>query len=208
MGKKNAGAKEAQQARSDEQARQQRIREGTSSINALFDKQFNDGFFDKRRQAYLGYATPQLDEQYGDSQKQLTYALTRSGLLDSSARGEEAARLQKRYDLGKQSIADQAVGEATTARNAVEDARANLIAMLNATGDAQGAAQAALARSTALSQPGTYSPLAQLFQDSTGMLAQQAAAERAAYYSGGAYAPRFNTGLFTPRSSSVTVRGG
>ena len=35
MGKKNAGAKEAQQARSDEQARQQRIREGTSSINAL-----------------------------------------------------------------------------------------------------------------------------------------------------------------------------
>ncbi len=80
--------------------------------------------------------------------------------------------------------------------------------MLNATGDAQGAAQAALARSTALSQPGTYSPLAQLFQDSTGMLAQQAAAERAAYYSGGAYAPRFNTGLFTPRSSSVTVRGG
>lgn len=209
MGKKNSGSREAALARREEQERQNRIRTGSHRINGLFDGTFDEPFFANRQQAFLDYATPQLDDQYGDTQRQLTYALTRSGLLDSSVRGEKVADLQKSYDINRQGIADQARQEANASRNAVEDARANLISMLNVTGDAQGATNAALARSTALSQPGTYSPLSQLFADFTGGLGTQAALERANYYSGGASGgSRYSTGLFAPRSSAVRVSGG
>ena len=209
MGGKSGGSnREAEQARADEQARQARIRSGTTNINDLFNKEFSDNFFDKRRDAYIDYARPQLDEQFGDAKKQLVYALTRVGTLDSSTRGEQVGKIQKRYDLAGQEIADKGVAGATEARNAVEDARANLIAMLNATGDDQGAAQSALARATALSRPAAYSPLSSLFADATSGLSSQLALERAYALSGGASpAPRYQTGLFSPSSGSVVVRG-
>lgn len=203
MGKKDGG-NEAAQARADEAARQTKIREGTANVNSIFDSNFNDDFFNKRRDAYLSYATPQLEDQYGDANKQLTFSLARSGLLDSSVRGEKLGDLQKLYDTQKQAVADKALGYETGARNSVEDARGNLISTLNATGDAEGAAKGALARSAALSQPDAYSPLGQLFTDFTNGLGIQAAQERAAAASGGAYKPAYNTGLFS-NAGRVTV---
>ncbi|QOG06407.1 hypothetical protein IGS74_18060 [Aureimonas sp. OT7] len=160
---------------------------------------FNDDFFNRQRQNYIDYATPQLDQQYGDANKQLTFSLTRSGLFDSSVRGEKASDLQRAYDLNKQKIADDALSHSTQSRNAVEDARANLISMLNATGDAEGAANAALARSQALSQAPSFSPLTSLFADFTNGLGVQAAAERS--YAAGGMKPTISTGLFAPRNS-------
>lgn len=157
---------------------------------------FDDDFYNARKQSFIDYATPQLEDQYGDAQKELTYALARGGNLNSSARGEKLGDLQKLYDLNKQQVADQALSYETQARTAVEDARANLITTLNATGDAEGAASAALARSTALSQPAAYSPLSKLFADFTNTLGVQAAQERAQAASGGTYKSPYNTGLF------------
>lgn len=194
MGKK--GGNEAAQARADEQARQQRVREGTKRVNDIFGKNFDEPFFEDRRKAYLDYAQPQLQNQYVDAQKQLTYALDRSGLLDSSARAEKSADLQREYDQNSRAVADQALSQQTQARNAVEDARGNLITTLNATGDAEGAANSALSRASALSQPQAYSPLGQLFSTFTSTLGTQAAMERAAALSGGLVQPRYNTGLF------------
>lgn len=199
------GGNEAAAMRADEQARQQRIREGTGRIDDIFG-QFDDDFFSGRRQAFLDYASPQLEDQYGDAQKQLTYALSRGGLLNSSVRGQKAGELQKEYDLTKQHVADQAMASETDARNAVEDTRANLVAMLNSTGDAQGAANMAINRASALSKPVPFSPLSNLFASFTQGLGQQAALERANYYSGGQVGNRYNTGLFTPSSSSMVVR--
>lgn len=156
---------------------------------------FNNDFFDARKQAYLDYADPQLQDQYGNANRQLTFSLARSGLLDSSARGEKLGELQKLYDTQKQGIADKALSYETGARNSVEDARANLIQTLNATGDAEGAANSALARSQALSQPDAYSPLGQLFTDFTNGLGIQAAQERS--YAAGGPKPLYNTGLFS-----------
>lgn len=156
---------------------------------------FNNDFFDARKQAYLDYADPQLQNQYRDANRQLTFSLARSGLLDSSARGEKLGDLQKLYDTQKQAIADKALSYETGARNSVEDARANLIQTLNATGDAEGAANSALARSQALSQPDAYSPLGQLFTDFTNGLGIQAAQERS--YAAGGPKPLYNTGLFS-----------
>jgi hypothetical protein len=204
MGSKGGG-NEAKQARKDEQERQARIREGTASINKTFDSQFNDDFFNGRRDAFMNYATPQLEDQYGKASKELTFALARGGNLDSSARGQKLGELQKLYDVNKQKVADDALSSSTQARTAVEDARGNLIATLNATGDAQGAANSALTRASVLSQPTAYSPLGQLFTDFTSSLGIQAAQERAAAASGGSYSPRYDTGLFG-NAGRVTVR--
>ena len=162
---------------------------------------FGDEFFNKQRQNYINYATPQLEDQKGEASKQLTFALSRSGLLNSSARAQKEGDLQKTYDLNKQKIADDALSYETQARNNVEDARSNLIATLNATGDAEGAAQSAIHRAAALSQPAAYSPLSNLFADFTSALGTQAALEKANYYSGGQTGIRYNTGIFAPKNA-------
>lgn len=242
------GSDEAAKARRAENARQARIRLGTSRVNSIFDggaygtdklaegaafdpnatyydgagnpltglsrrafdkrldevdgifagsksnTGFDDNFFAGRRQAYMDYATPQLEDQYGNAQKQLIFSLDRGGNLDSTARADKMSELQKLYDIQKQQVADKALSSETQARNSVEDARSNLISMLNVTGDAEGAASSALARSEALSAPAEYSPLSQLFVDFTNGLGTQAAQERA--FNAGGPAPRYNTGLF------------
>lgn len=140
---------------------------------------FDDQFFQDRRQAYLDYATPQLEQQYGDAQRDLTFALARGGLLDSSARASKVGDLQRLYDLNMQHLSDEALNYETEARNAVEDARASLIQQLNVTGDVQGAVNAARARAQALSQAPSFSPLANLFSSFTEGLGNRLAHERA-----------------------------
>lgn len=168
---------------------------------------FGDDFFGKRRQAYIDYASPQLEDQFGDANKELTFSLDRSGLLNSSVRGEKSAELTKLFDINKQKVADDALSYETQARNSVEDARAGLISTLNATGDAEGAANAAIARATALSQPTAFSPISNLFADFTAGLGSQAAIERANAQQLAAGNPgvgRYNTGLFG-NTKSVAV---
>lgn len=205
MGGGKSGGGEAERARREEQQRQQRIREGTTKVNSIFDGQFNDPYFESRKQAYIDYANPQLEQQRGEAEKELTFALARSGLLDSSVRGDKSADLQRTYDLNKQQIADQALSYSGEAKTAVEDARSNLINTLNATGDAEGAASSAISRASALSKPAAFSPLSQLFADFTAGLGTQAALEKANYYSGGQTGARYDTGLFSPSKNSVKV---
>jgi hypothetical protein len=173
---------------------------GTKQVAGL-----GNDFFNQRRQSYLDYASPQIEDQFGKAQRELTFALDRAGLLDSSVRGQKSGELRQLYDLNKQQVADQALSYESEARTSVEDARSNLIATLNATGDAQGAANAAIARSSILSKPASYSPLSNLFADFTAGLGTQAALERANYYSGGQTPVRYQTGLFAPKTGSVKV---
>lgn len=196
MGGGKGGGGAADAARADEQARQERIRGGTKRIDEIFAGQFNDPFYQQRRQNYLDYATPQLDDQYADAQKNLVFDLARNGTLSSSIRGARMSELQKLYDTNRQQVHDQGLAYENQARNAVEGARSNLLTTLNSTGDAEGAASSALSRSQALSAPDTYSPLTDLFAKFTSTLGQQAAQERAAAASGGSYKPAYNTGLF------------
>lgn len=167
-------------------------------------KGFNSDFYKSIRDSYSNYATPQLEDQLADARKQLTFALTRSGLLDSSTRATKGAELEKQAGIARQGIADTAVSTENQARNNVEAARADLISQLNTTGDDQLAVTGALNRLQSLSQPQQFSPLSGLFANFTAGLGAQAAAERAQYYSGGTVKAPFNTGLFAP-SGSVKV---
>lgn len=237
----DAAAANAAQARSDEQARQSSIRDGTARINSLFDgtpytpaaptspfgkgfmgadpntpaapdplagntfKGFTEDFYKGREKAYSDFATPQLEDQQAEARKQLTFALDRSHLLNSSARADQEATLGKIAGTAKQGIADTALATGNQARTAVEGARSDLINTLNTTGDVQGSVSNALSRATALSAPTQFSPLGSMFSNFTSALGTQAAAEKANYYSGGMVKPTFDTGLFAPSGSSVRV---
>lgn len=195
----------AAQARADEEARQARIRAGTQQVDDIFGSNFTPESYTARRTAYTDYATPQLEDQYANAQKELTFALTRGGNLDSSVRGQKVAELEQLYGKNKQQVADQALSYENTARSSAEDARADLIRTLNATGDAEGAASSATNRAQILSAPDQYSPLGNLFTDFTSALGTQAALERANTLSGGAIKPKYNTGLFGTPSGAVRV---
>jgi hypothetical protein len=189
-------------ARSEEQARQQGIRDGTTRISDMFDTQFNDDFFQGRAKSYEDYALPQVNDQFGDAKKQLVYALTRRGALDSTSRASQEADLEKRRAIQETSVKDQALNYANTAKANVEGARSDLVNTLNATGDVDAAVNSATTRAQVLSAVPAYSPVSQLFGDFTAGLGKQAAAERAFSYGAGPR-PAVVTGLFGPRNGAV-----
>lgn len=193
------GNNEAARARAEEAERQGRIRQGTAQVDNIFSR-FNDDFFRKQRESYIDYALPQLQQQRDDAAKDMTFALDRTGQLGGSVRAQKAGELQRLFKLNEQQVRDQALAHESQARTGVENARADLVGMLNATGDTQGAVNSALSRATVLTKPQAYSPLGQLFADFTGALGTQAAQERAAAASGGMYRPRYDTGLFGGRA--------
>lgn len=163
---------------------------------------FGDSFFSGIRDSFTNFARPQLDDQFRKAGEQSTFNMARSGILDSSMRGEQNADLQERYDVNLQDITDQARGFETEARNNVERARGDLVAMLQATGDATGAANSALTRASTLATPPSYSPLGQLFQDTSALVGQQLAQERAFALG---LAPRPRNSVRTPGASGSSV---
>lgn len=191
-------------ARDAEQQRQARIQSGVSQIDGIFN-QFDDNFYNKRRQAYLDFATPQLNDQYADARKQLTYALDRSGTTDSTARTTKEAELAKMYDTNRRTVDDNALNYENTARTNVAGAKSDLIGQLSASGDNASAVNSATARAASLSTPDAYSPLSQLFSGFTNALQTQASLEAAGAYSGGAVKPRYNLGLFSGSPGAVKV---
>jgi len=117
---------EAERLRQAEIRRQENIALGQQEISNAFG-QFNDDFFNQRAQSFTDFAMPQLDRQYQDQMRQLTAALARSGNLNSSVRGNLMGQLQREYDTGKLSLADQARGFADQARTGVSAAQARLM---------------------------------------------------------------------------------
>lgn len=155
--------KDSQEARAKEEARQERIRTGTGEINDIFSG-FDDEYYNQYRDAHLDYYQPQIDKQYGDAQDQLTYALSRAGTLKSTMASDKFADLGANYQDQRASIASQALGATSALRGKTNSERSGLISLLNSTGDANMAANEALARSQKLyeEQP-SVSPLGPVF---------------------------------------------
>src|SRR3546814_8539380 len=84
IGGKTPKDNSAEIARQQEEARQQRIRDGQSAIDTNF-AQFNDPYFDDYRQDYMAYYQPQLDRQYQNARRKSVLGLHSTGNLSSSA---------------------------------------------------------------------------------------------------------------------------
>lgn len=196
---------EARARRQAENDRQSNIRTGTAAVNDSFDKMFTSDFYNGQQKNYTDYYKPQLDDQFADSQKKLTYWLSDRGLLDSSTRNDKKADLTKMYDTDMRQINNSALDLTNKTKSDVAGARAGLIGDVTNGADPGYAGTAASSAVQSLSLPPTYNPIGDMFGSFTGALATQAAAERAASYSGGAYSPAFNTGLFGGNRGSVRV---
>jgi hypothetical protein len=172
----------AAQARADEAARQARIKQGVDNINAQFGK-FDNNFYDSRARAFTNFALPQVNDQYKQTSNQLAYSLGRSGLTNSSEAARQAGVLMRDNAMARQQVSEGAAAEAQKARQNVEQQRAELIQQVNMTSDAGLAGQNALRNAAIIqNQANNFSPMANLFQNTTGMLA---AANNAGAYTGG-----------------------
>lgn len=205
MGGRGGGgsSRVAEQQRQDELERQRRIATGQQSIDQTF-QQFDDPFFQQQADSFVAYARPQIDRQYDQALEALNFALARRGQTDSSSRAEAQADLARQRADAERDINDQARGFANQSRNAVENARSDLLSILQGTGDAEAASNAAISRAAALTQQPTYSPIGQLFTDTSSLLSGQLAAERAAA-AGLGRQPRYSTGLYEPANSTVVT---
>lgn len=168
----------ADDARRREEERRQRIAEGTSRVNSIFDAQFSPNFFQERFQSAMNFWLPQLQSQFTDAQRDLTLALSRAGQLNSSTRGQRFAELGEKFELQRQALVDRARGQVNQEKADIERARSGLISQLSSTGDAAGAAQQALNQARVLSEPASFDPLEQLFVDVTSGIASVADVER------------------------------
>ena len=206
----NAAENAKQQATYQQQLEQQReagITSATNNVDNVFNSTFTPSYYAGQRQNYLNYATPQLNDQYTNQQKQLTYQLARSGNLNSSSAGSQTAGLAQGYNSAAQQIDNTATQAALTAENNVEGARAGLISQINATGDTAGAVNTANAQAAALSTTPSYSALGDLFSTSTSALAQQAAASKAYnLYGGGSYTSPYTVGGTTGTAAPAAVK--
>jgi len=157
--------RQADEARVREEQRRAAVQSGMTSINKQFSR-FDDGFFGRQRQAVLDMKLPQLDTQFADARKALTFALADAGTLDSTIANERQAKLEADYAREKAGIMSLADAEAQSAREAVENERTGLVNQLNANADPEAAAAQALSRGNTLATRAPKpSTLGQLFGD-------------------------------------------
>lgn len=153
----------AEIARQQEEARAAKIREGQSAIDSKFDSQFNDPYFSNIESGYLDYYNPQLQEQYDDAVKQLTYSLARSGNAESTTNNEQFGKLEQKQLEARTKIADDAKAASAKARGDVAQQRSSLYSLNNSAADPNQAASQAAQAALQLAQPQSYSPLGSIF---------------------------------------------
>ena len=156
---------QAQQARAEENMRQQRLDEGRKLIDQQFDLfKKNPAFFDRYRGAITDYYRPQIQGQYADAKRNTTFQLADAGTLRSTAAADVTADLAKQNDanmLAMNAKADSALGDL---RNQIASNKDTAINQLYSTEDPSMAANSALnsIANIQLAKP-DLSPLAGLF---------------------------------------------
>ena len=145
-----------------ERQRQQRVDDGLSTITQQFSG-FDDGFYDKRKKAYLDYANPQYQDQYDQAAKELRYSLARAGLTSSTAAADQQALFDTAAGRQRQAIASQADDLVTQSKGDIASAKQSLTSQLLSSGDNNGLEGIAQARVQQLGAAPAFGPLGTLF---------------------------------------------
>lgn len=189
--KKDNSAKKAKRA---EEARQARIEQGQNNIDLAFEG-FDNDYFRNYRGDFEGYYLPQLDKQYGNAKKQLTFNLARNGNLEASAGADAYGDAEERYLDARTDVANKALDSVNAFRGRLEDQKSNLYALNASSADPAMAVARSASAASLLSQPPGYGPLSDVFASLLNSGAQTVAAERQGYRGTG-------TGLFAPPSNN------
>lgn len=156
--------KAQKKADAEQAATQATVKADQGTVNTAFD-QFNPDYFSKYRDAYTGYYTPQVQDQFKQAQDQLTAALTGNGTLESSVGANALANLAKRNTDQTAQIQGQADNAVNALKQNVSGQKTALYNEANSAVDPTQIASSAQAQTTALAAPQTYTPLANIFSD-------------------------------------------
>jgi hypothetical protein len=160
---------QAQQAREEENMRQQRLTQGRNLIDRQFQGLEKDPtFFNRYKQAVTDYYKPQITRQYADANKELTYRLADAGTLRSSAANDATADLNLQNDMNIAGMNAKADSAAADLRQRVASEKDSAINQLYATEDPSVASNTALnsIANIGVAKP-DLSPLANLFNVAT-----------------------------------------
>lgn len=120
---------------------------------------FDDAFYNGIKDKYVDFADPQLEDQYNNANKELTYQLYRQGIASSTGAGIEEQKLNKQYNQYRTDIASQGQAQADDVRKNIANAKANIINQLTATEDPASAQQTALQTAAMYSKPPPFDPV-------------------------------------------------
>lgn len=193
---------QSQQAEADRKAA---IAAGRGVVDTGFSG-FDDNYFGSLANTVLNYYQPQLDQQFGEAQKQLKFKLARQNLLQSDTASKAFADLTGKYNVQKAGIASQAADAARSARENVSSAKSQLYSYADAAADpAEVNQRLGQETSRIRSYQPELTPLGQVFTDYLSPIVNQIGAGIAAESQG---YRGFNTGLFnnSGRNSSVNVQ--
>ena len=147
-GPDNNAAKEANR---QEQARQAAIRRSQGQINAVFDSPGREADINDFMAALRERSLSDLDRQKLDAERQLKFALARSGQIGGSTQVDQSERFADDYAQQLLKLERGVQGAGADLRAADQDARARLIGLATSGLDATtGAQQAAAALRTNL----------------------------------------------------------
>ena len=144
----------AAEQRAAEQRRQSRLTQGTQSIDQALSP-YDDNYFKTRQDAFAKNALPNLDTKFSEARKNLIYALSGKGLLQSSVAAEEQRKLDAERAGFERQVQSGAQDYANESRAGVETTRRNLLNQLYATEDPTSAAASASREAGLLNTPAT-----------------------------------------------------
>ncbi len=171
-------------ARAEEEARQAEINSGLSQVEAIFEggtytplnptdattpvQPVTYGgmqpYLDQREQAQMDFYMPQLDQQFQDTTRDLTFALNDAGLLTSSVAGDRQADLTEGYALEEGKILADIASDIAGQTTMMNQQRSSIENSLRASGDQTAAIDQSLASMDSFAQDApTLDPLAPLF---------------------------------------------
>lgn len=128
-------------------------------------KGFTPNFYNKISSDYENYATPQLNRQFDDTNRSMTYGLANRGLLKSGAQTKAMGDLNVTAGMARQQVADNARGAAMTTKQQVEAARDRAIQQLYMTGDPASGMQSAISSASNFQVPQTFTPILNMFSN-------------------------------------------
>ena len=123
------GGNAQKQADANEAERQRKIAESTGAVNKIFEDPSRQAQYDKLGSDTEKYYTEGVDKQNTEAQRQLTFALARSGLTGGSEQADKGKVLGQDYLKGILDAARRGKSAAAGLRSSDEQSRQQLIAM-------------------------------------------------------------------------------
>jgi hypothetical protein len=154
--REEAAEAERQRIRAEQERRERLTREGRQSVTDAFSSTFNPEFYASQRSAYTDLAEGELEDKYSDAAKQLLFAMTRSGLGQSSARNLRQAKLTGAHTRAGEDIQDTASRMVATTKGNVAARKATLMGQAESAQNPTYMGNLAANQAAALAKPQAY----------------------------------------------------